>query len=244
MASLAIQHPSVVEITPLAFLSVVPSRGRITASILSSAIEEVLRIDDVLSRAWLSNLFIYSTNNTPSILDPLAIQIALQRYGVRQVYVHSAITHKPKDLDIRTFRTDTRHPDLRGPYLARPYPGGVELRPVYRLYPDVYRTFIYGIYPANDGSGRYKRLNRVDDHGRVQIPIPSRLYATEGDKYLKGTRVAIKGEFFATVSADRKIFTISRASRLRWEATPLARRMALWTELRLQYAGWRRWALS
>jgi hypothetical protein len=68
---------------------------------------------------------------------------------------------------------------------------------VYRLYPDQYRTFISGLYPSGDNSGRYETLEKLSTDGEMLIPVPSRLY-TQGwnaaASALPGKRIAIKGE--------------------------------------------------
>jgi hypothetical protein len=104
----------------------------------------------------------------------------------------------PVSLDIRTIPTSSL-PWLAGPYLGLNAPNGHGWRlfPVYRLYPDRYRTFISGLYPSGDNSGRYETLEKLSTDGEMLIPVPSRLY-TQGwnaaASALPGKRIAIKGE--------------------------------------------------
>jgi len=85
-------------------------------------------------------------------------------------------------------------PNFAGPYFSRSLGNSLDLLPVYRLYPDDYRTFLFGIYPLNDQSGRYGTLRRYDIHGNLLIPVPSRLYIRAGELGIRGQRIAVKGE--------------------------------------------------
>ena len=45
-----------------------------------------------------------------------------------------------------------------GPYLATIGDGVASFASVYRLYPDTYRTFLFGTYSADDNEGNHKPL--------------------------------------------------------------------------------------
>ena len=83
---------------------------------------------------------------------------------------------------------------VRGPFLAtRDHSGkSVLLLPVYRLYPDLFRTFVSGVYPTNDRS--YRQLRAINKQGYNLIPVPSRLYSRCDDKGAFGQRLGVKGE--------------------------------------------------
>lgn len=76
----------------------------------------------------------------------------------------------------------------------------MDLWPVYRLYPDIYRTFMFGMYRPFygpipiDQEEIYKEFRGVDQNGDKYIPVPSRLYSRPYDNGIRGQRIAVKGE--------------------------------------------------
>ncbi|KAI5253398.1 hypothetical protein E4T42_02866 [Aureobasidium subglaciale] len=78
-----------------------------------------------------------------------------------------------------------------GPYLATVDKTDLSIASVYRLYPDVYRTFMNGVYRYNPG--KHVELGMVEpETGFVLVPIPSRLYSLYDPRPLAGERVGVK----------------------------------------------------
>lgn len=87
---------------------------------------------------------------------------------------------------------------LRGPYLGsvNKDTDKVELWPVYRLYSDMYRTFLFGLYKPlpYDDDPQYQAFREVDERGYNLIPVPSRLSAGFKGNGNGPLRIGVKGD--------------------------------------------------
>lgn len=183
----------------------IPALGPlITVHDVASALDDALAIDDVISPAWLKTLVIvpqplrFSTKSSSGVRIHSDVEPVLKaRYGVERVLPHTSLLISGRG----SLATASAHLDsLNGPYLAvrDTYLEFMDLYPVYRLYTDIYRTFMYGIYKPLIAlppqlPGGYKALRRVDEWGYNLIPVPSRLYGDQS-RPLNGQRVGVKGE--------------------------------------------------
>lgn len=74
-------------------------------------------------------------------------------------------------LSIAHYHSDRGRGLLEGPYLASITSDTVRLYSVYRLYPDVYGTFVQGSYDINDGMGTHQPLGVLDTKPGGSEPI-------------------------------------------------------------------------
>ncbi|WVO18177.1 hypothetical protein L204_105880 [Cryptococcus depauperatus] len=165
--------------------------------------------DDVFSTAWLRSIGILLQDlplDSTVSLNYTILNDLTKDFGTRQVLLDQRIeVVKSRDLpskllSLYTLDIPQTSSPVRGPYLAHsPLTSNVlRLYPVYRLYPDTYKTFASGVYPLHDGKGSYATLGRVDQAGNLLIPVPSRLYSmgnSSTPKPLVGSRVAVKDVF-------------------------------------------------
>lgn len=204
----------------------------VDAEDLLSSIREYLTYDDVLTIDWLETVILIpdyeraGATSTISFLDWDTIAMLHHEFGTRQVYVDPTF-YLPLSVKFRNFPIEVNRlvppaltPDARGPYLMSRNSDRMDLFPVYRLYSDKYRTFLYGVYRASwlplapPGGAKYKALWAVDQWGYNLIPVPSRLYGlTTHPDGVWGERIAVKGELQPVENdAHRQTSTTSTVS--------------------------------
>lgn len=165
--------------------------GLISAKVITIIINDYLAADDVLAKGWLSTLLLRPVSGS-STLRADAIRILAGRYGTTRLILPPSISVSsitdPR-VSIETYDQTLLNNPI-GPYLASANSG--RIHPVYRLYPDIYRTFLFGIYPIS--STHYAPFRHIDTEGHLQIPVPSRLYhlSVQGEG-VRGQRIAVKG---------------------------------------------------
>jgi hypothetical protein len=171
-----------------------PNTPRVTIKWLKATLDTWLVNDDVVSHQWLSTLVLTSSpGDRPITMDPLALRVLKKDYGVTRLVIAPNVRIQQSDIPIYYLSQTAVLSDLAGPYFSRSIGETLSLLPVYRLYPDDYRTFLFGIYPLRNGSERFATLRRYDMHGNLLIPVPSRLYARGGEPGVRGQRIAVKG---------------------------------------------------
>lgn len=169
-----------------------------------NSIESALALDDVLSPAWLDTLILVpDAIDTPIRLDAAVASALYLDYGVKSLLLHPSVLPPPSrrfpgvDLEIQSLPPSAVIPKtINGPYLARKNMNKMDLYPVYKLYSDIYRTFLFGMYKPPSLLAEeepYHTFRHVDSKGYPMIPVPSRLYGRSSDQ-LHGKRIGIKGE--------------------------------------------------
>nr|ODN95406.1 hypothetical protein L204_03945 [Cryptococcus depauperatus CBS 7855] len=197
------QLPGFAHFTPMTVLPVpVLPCGTITGKTLRPLIQGYLEKDDVIAKAWLRTVMVIpndiSTNGCPVSIGTDALNFLKEEMGTERVLLDEEILQGDTvetgrlDVEIQRIRTFCLPKQLAGPFLARTAGSSFKLYPVFRLYSDIYHTFVTGIYPLGDGRGTYRTLDRVDEQGRRLVPVPSRLYTSTTTGSLSGKRVAIK----------------------------------------------------
>nr|ODN88363.1 hypothetical protein L203_02976 [Cryptococcus depauperatus CBS 7841] len=197
------QLPGFTRFRPITVLSVpVPSCGTITDKTLRPLIQGYLEKDDVIAKAWLRTVMVIPsdifTNGCPVNISTDALNFLKEEMGTERVLLDEEIVQdNPVEtgqlgVEIQRIYTFYLPKQLAGPFLARTTDSSFKLYPVFRMYSDIYQTFVTGIYPLGDGKGTYRTLDRVDEQGRRLIPVPSRLYTSTTTGSLSGKRVAIK----------------------------------------------------
>ena len=178
---------------------------------ISSIIKEYLLIDDVLTPAWLETLVLVPNNtyqgkaSTITLIDKETFARLGQDYNVRRVFVDPSFT-LPRSIGLLGIGSEIDRlmpPSHSYGYLCGPYLGSlskdasqVELWPVYRLYSDTYRTFLFGLYkPLPHGDDpQYQAFREVDERGYSLIPIPSRLSTLHMNNGNGPFRIGVKGD--------------------------------------------------
>lgn len=124
----------------------------ITKDILQNAISSYIEHDDVYNEDFLDGLYISSS--AESSLDASAIEY-LSSLATSFVFVDTSVSAEGK---FSTVSLSTPLDIPAGPYLASIGQDSVSFASVYRLYPDTYRTFLFGAYDANDGEENHNPL--------------------------------------------------------------------------------------
>lgn len=128
------------------------NESTISKATLEGIISSYLEADDVFSHDFLDGLYISST--VQSSLDASAVEY-LGLFNTSFVFMDESITGDGPFTKISI----TSSADMpAGPYLASMTEGSVSLATVYRLYPDTYRTFLFGAYDTNDGEQNHSPL--------------------------------------------------------------------------------------
>lgn len=181
-----------------------------------AVLNKALASDDVITKKWLKTVVLLPQfdNAGDSQLRRVKglqldwdLQASLQlNYGIEHLFIHPTLHHPSTMRYVGIgLRYHALSPDtlavghVQGPFLAsRVDDRQVNLWPVYRLYSDTYRTFLFGVYKPLPkwpiGDIGYKAFRKVDERGYNYIPVPSRLYG-EKEKALHGKRIGVKGEF-------------------------------------------------
>ncbi|KAH7072669.1 amidase family protein [Paraphoma chrysanthemicola] len=143
--------------------------------------------DDVWSYDFLDGIYISSS--VKASMDSGAIEY-LAGFNTSYMFTDGSVTGQS------TFTTITVSPTERlpvGPYLATLGQSTASLATVYRLYPDTFRTFLFGAYDAGDGAETHNPLGVfLPKMWDPMIPVPSRLYYWGDTRPLAGERVAVK----------------------------------------------------
>ncbi|WWC61747.1 uncharacterized protein I303_104332 [Kwoniella dejecticola CBS 10117] len=191
-----------------------PDEGVLTVQHLRPIVEDYFAKDDVITKGYFKNVLLYHIDeHEDEDEEESPIDISLPVYLVKEFQTESIILKGRLSVNlpapgiglpsIPIHRTKGSFSETReiieGPYLVKYHQnnqnqkqGQLELYPVFRLYPDIYKTFVNGIYPINDGFATYKTLNKVDQYGNLLIPVPSRLRREKGNQPSAGERVAVK----------------------------------------------------
>jgi hypothetical protein len=124
----------------------------ITKDVLEGVLSSYLDGDDVFSYDFLDGLYISSS--VQSSLDASAIEY-LSTFNTNFVFLGESVS---ADGPFSKYVVKGASDLPAGPYLASLGDGSVSLATVYRLYPDTYRTFLFGSYDTNDGEGNHSPL--------------------------------------------------------------------------------------
>lgn len=184
----------------------------IDPDVLQHLIEKALAADDVLNEAFLETVILLPQLETPgssttsTLLQVEALRMLVNTYQVKQVYVDPTF-YLPRKVQLYDIGLEVHRlypplltvPSLNGPHLASFHQNEevVDLYPVYRLYSDRNRAFLYGIYPSvgpQDSEETWKAFRHVDRLGYNLIPVPSRLYTFDKSNGVAGERIAVKGD--------------------------------------------------
>ncbi|OCF40301.1 hypothetical protein I317_05868 [Kwoniella heveanensis CBS 569] len=193
---------------PLVLLSIPPPpEGIVTQQHMKPLVDSYLAEDDVLTAKFFKTVFLHLNGEGPSQLplEMSAVVYLMREMGTKRLILDPSVYltyHGPGGCLPAISLINLARPldkGTAGPYIAHTRSEeeaeeGFDLFPVFRLYSDVFHTFVMGVYPLNDGSGRYMPLDKSDPEGHKLIPVPSKLYAQggEADRPLAGFRTAIK----------------------------------------------------
>lgn len=158
----------------------------ITADDVDVLINRYLEEDDVISESFLQSLYISTSCEGEASMDGGALDY-LTSMGAKAIYTSSRLTCQgavtiegPDDLE-------------PGPYIASTKDGVASFSPVYRLYEDRYRTFIFGAYEDMSTNDSFKPFPvSVAKYQDPLIPVPSRIYSWSDKRPFAGFRIAIK----------------------------------------------------
>ncbi|RFU31349.1 hypothetical protein B7463_g4998, partial [Scytalidium lignicola] len=188
----------------------------LTAEYLHEVISNYTLQDDVFQKEFLHSVYLISSTGT-SVIEDSATSY-LSSLGVSHLFIdttYAALNNNITGSFSVTIvqSTDNVSPSA-GPFLARIQQNIIKLSRVYRLYPDIYRNFVDGIYNANDGTGDYKALGEFRPEWPFpMIPVPSRIYSWRDDRPLAGARVGVKDIY------DIKGLKTTRGSLSYWSIT-------------------------
>jgi len=124
----------------------------ITKNVLEGVVSSYLAGDDVFSHDFLDGL--YLSSSVKSTLDASAVDY-LASLNTSMLFVDASVT---ADASMSKMVLESAIDLPAGPYLASVEDGSVSFATVYRLYPDTYRTFLFGAYDANDGQENHNPL--------------------------------------------------------------------------------------
>ncbi|KAH8921445.1 hypothetical protein BT69DRAFT_1335555 [Atractiella rhizophila] len=179
------------EFAPATVISV--NNASVTARYLDAVLADFAQVDDVYCPSFSKRLFLQSSR--PCRLEDDTI--ALLSQSVSEIVLLSAEIEVPASealpVGLSVHRAEGAHlpAQLSGPFLAGTKGGEIFLHPVYRLYEDKYRTFVYGSYQLP-----FSSIHRPFLHNTIYqtnlIPVPSRLYSVHSEKPLAGVRIGVK----------------------------------------------------
>ncbi|KAI7153411.1 hypothetical protein KC349_g8396 [Hortaea werneckii] len=163
----------------------------ITGDIMSETLSDYSSLDDVFSDDFLQILVLNSVaasakldHSATSFLRSLNLKLLVFGNGIsasNELASSSLVGNISSSLP-------------SGPYVAR-RDRVLSLYPVYRLYEDTYRDFLYGTY-FDDALANYISVDITEPAFRLPlIPVPSRLYSLRDTRPFAGYRVAIKDLF-------------------------------------------------
>lgn len=156
---------------------------------VEDTIQAYLAGDDVFSLDFMEA--VYVTPRSPSVDVTNSAFDEFAKMDVKHIFMndHHAQRHKLLGaFSLGDFNEKSLPP---GPYILTGSTENSQLVPVYRLYEDAYRDFLYGTYEAADGS--YTPLDLTSPAFRYPaIPVPSRIYSWNDPRPFAGFRVGIK----------------------------------------------------
>jgi hypothetical protein len=124
----------------------------ITKDFLTNVISSYIEGDDVFNHDFLDGL--YLSSSVKSTLDASAVDY-LTSFNTSMLFVDASVT---ADVSMNKMVLESTVELPAGPYLASVEEGSVSFATVYRLYPDTYRTFLFGAYDSNDGQDNHNPL--------------------------------------------------------------------------------------
>jgi hypothetical protein len=124
----------------------------VTKDTLATIIWSYLEGDDVFSYDFLDGLYVSSS--VKSSLDASAVEY-LGSFNTSWIFLDASVT---ADVTINKAIITESVELPAGPYLASMDGDSVSFATVYRLYPDTYRTFLFGAYETNDGQDNHNSL--------------------------------------------------------------------------------------
>jgi hypothetical protein len=124
----------------------------ITKDTLTNIISSYLDGDDVFSYDFLDGL--YLSSSVKSSLDASAVEY-IGTFNTSWIFLDASVT---TDVSINKAILQSPVELPAGPYLASMDGDSVSFATVYRLYPDTYRTFLFGAYESNDGQDNHSPL--------------------------------------------------------------------------------------
>ncbi|EIW70951.1 hypothetical protein TREMEDRAFT_61469 [Tremella mesenterica DSM 1558] len=175
----------------------IPTAGTDNASQLRQLIESHLEVDDVFSVGFMKTVLLVpsSDSSKPYTLDPSITEMLSTIFNTTTLYLHHFISPPASQTPGIVMRSLLIPMQFHsGPYLGQIDSGSLDVFPVFRLYPDAYRTFVVGVYPVTNSTS-YKTLRRLDENGDLLIPVPSRLdtkASAQSSLQMAGQRVAVK----------------------------------------------------
>ncbi|XP_014553579.1 hypothetical protein COCVIDRAFT_107337 [Bipolaris victoriae FI3] len=159
----------------------------ITKDTLESIVSAYLEGDDVFSHDFLGGLYILS--RVQSSLDASAVEY-IASFNSSLLVLDPLVT---ANTTINQVELESSVDLPAGPYLASVDGSSISFATVYRLYPDTYKTFLFGAYGANDGENTHYPVGMFSPKFQDPlIPVPSRIYSWDDPRPLAGSRVAIK----------------------------------------------------
>jgi hypothetical protein len=124
----------------------------VTKDVLANIISSYHEGDDVFSYDFLDGL--YLSSSVKSSLDASAVDY-LGSFNTSWIFLDTSVT---ADVPINKAVIQSTVELPAGPYLASIDGDSVSFATVYRLYPDTYRTFLFGAYETNDGQDNHNPL--------------------------------------------------------------------------------------
>jgi Asp-tRNA(Asn)/Glu-tRNA(Gln) amidotransferase A subunit family amidase len=172
-----------------AVTSIRTTSSPITKAYLEQHFTLFSEFDDVYSGHFMDSLII-SYDGTGNAFFEANVESWLEALNVRHLYLSENIL--PPKLKGVQF-TQIKGGPLSGPFFATASAKAsrLDLHSVYRLYKDVYETFLFGAIP-NPKGGWFPTNITLDDSGHQYIPVPSHLSALAQSLPLSGTRFALK----------------------------------------------------
>ncbi|KAI7266534.1 amidase signature enzyme [Hortaea werneckii] len=163
--------------------------GMVDGQCIKDTIQAYLDGDDVFSLDFMEG--VYMAPRLPSVNVTTSAFNQFSKMDVKHIFMnhHHAQGHKLLGALFFGDLDETSLPP--GPYILTGSVEDLQLVPVYRLYEDAYRDFLYGTYEAADGS--YTPLELTYPAFRYPaIPVPSRIYSWNDPRPFAGFRVGIK----------------------------------------------------
>ncbi|EMD96303.1 hypothetical protein COCC4DRAFT_35994 [Bipolaris maydis ATCC 48331] len=159
----------------------------ITKDTLETIISTYLGGDDVFSHDFLDGLYISS--RVQSSLDASAVEY-ISSFNTTWLFLDPLVT---ANTTMNKIALESSADLPAGPYLASVDGTSISFSTVYRLYPDTYKTFLFGAYGMNDGENTHRPVGMFSPkYQDALIPVPSRIYSWDDARPLAGSRVAIK----------------------------------------------------
>lgn len=229
---------------------------------LREVIDNALATDDVLTPGWLTTLFLLpavdSSGDTASMsfIDKDSFIMLQNDLGVQRVFVDPSFA-LPRSLSLRGLDVGVNRLfppvsipiSMNGPFLGSSTQDRdkVDLWPVYRLYSDTFRSFLFGLYKlplshvSAENGATYEAFRHLDEHGYILIPVPSRLSSSGPHNGVRGQRIGVKGKsgvLLISLSAQTcttlKVFPRQRGAELTASSTdpptPVLHRYSEWND--------------